>query len=106
MQSTRRLVCAVMCLSTMCSLHSLRAAQSAPNASNDTNAKIWVGRYQEIEDYLRTAECVSLEKLGSDTSSQRCVLPQGGPVARLAWLALPPGVYRGFFTSYKTQIAA
>jgi hypothetical protein len=55
---------------------------------------------------LRTAECVRLERLGSDTSSQRCTLPQGGPFARLAWLALPPGIYRGFFTSYKTQIAA
>ena len=101
MKSSRRLVCAVMSLSMMSSLYALRAAQSAPSASQDTNAKIWIGRYQEIEEYLRTAECVSIERL----PPVRCTLPQGGPVARLAWLALPPGVYRGFFTSYKTQIA-
>jgi hypothetical protein len=70
------------------------------------SAKIWVGRYQEIEEYLRTAECVNMEKLGSNMDHARCVLRPGGPVSRIAWLPLPPGVYRGFFTSYKTQIAA
>ena len=30
----------------------------------------------------------------------------GGPVARMAWMTLPPGIHRGFFTSYKTEIAA
>jgi len=101
MKSSRRLVYVAMSLSLMWGLHSLRAAQSASSPSPDTNAKIWIGRYQEIEDYLRTAECVSTERL----PPVRCTLPQGGPVARMAWLALPPGIYRGFFTSYKTQIA-
>ena len=68
-------------------------------------AKIWVGRYQEIEEYLRTAECVSRQ--GTDPfKATRCTLPPGGPFARMAWRALQPGIYRGFWESYKTEIAA
>ena len=68
-------------------------------------AKIWVGRYQEIEEYLRTAECVSTE-LFEPANAARCTLRPGGPVARMAWRSLPPGVYRGFRESYKAEIAA
>ena len=39
-------------------------------------------------------------------SATRCTLRPGGPVARMAWRPLPPGVYRGFWESYKTEIAA
>ena len=80
----------------------MRAQQSI--AAQETSAKIWVGRYQEIEEYLRTAECVNLQKLG-DIELGRCVLRPGGPVARIAWKTLN-GIYRGFFTSYKSEIAA
>jgi hypothetical protein len=68
-------------------------------------AKIWVGRYQEIEEYLRTADCLSSEMLFPDRLV-RCTLRPGGTVARMAWRSLPPGVYRGFRESYKAEIAA
>jgi hypothetical protein len=68
-------------------------------------AKIWVGRYQEIEEYLKTAECVSIEELGPNKVA-RCTFRPGGPVARMAWRSLPPGTYRGFWESYKAEIAA
>jgi hypothetical protein len=55
---------------------------------------------------LRTAECLDVEKLPATSITRRCVFRPGGPVARMAWMTLPPGIYRGFFTSYKTQIAA
>ena len=93
----------VLCLSTLSCLES-GAAQSASTAAAKTSAKIWVGRYRETEEYLRTAECMNMEQL--TIYMARCVLRPGGPVSRIAWLPLPPGVYRGFFTSYKTQIAA
>ena len=73
--------------------------------AEESGAKIWVGRYQEIEDYLRTAECVSATTLSSSRAT-RCNLPPGGPVARMVWKPLPPGVYRGFRESYKAEIAA
>jgi hypothetical protein len=89
----------VLCLSALSCLGSGAAQSPSTEASS---AKIWVGRYHEIEEYLRTAECLSIERL----PPMRCALRPGGPVARMAWMVLPPGVYRGFFTSYKTQIAA
>ena len=64
-----------------------------PASTQESTAKIWVGRYQEIEEYLRTAECVSLQ--GSDPrKAMRCTLRPGGPVARLAWRSLPRGLPR------------
>jgi hypothetical protein len=36
----------------------------------------------------------------------RCNFRPGGPVARMVWRALPPGVHRGFHESFKTEIAA
>jgi hypothetical protein len=74
-------------------------------ATQGLTAKIWVGRYQEIEEYLRTAECVSMEALGPNRFA-RCTFRPGGPVARMAWRSLPPGTYRGFWESYKADIAA
>ena len=33
--------------------------QGQPAFTQGLGSKIWVGRYQEIEEYLRTGECVS-----------------------------------------------
>lgn len=79
--------------------------QGPPASTPRLGAKIWVGRYQEIEEYLRTAECVRAEIFGPDKPT-RCTLRPGGPVGRMAWRSLPPGVYRGFRESYKAEIAA
>ena len=35
--------------------------QGQPSSSERPGAKIWVGRNQEIEEYLRTAECVRID---------------------------------------------
>jgi hypothetical protein len=79
--------------------------QGRPVLTQGLGAKIWVDRYQEIEEYLRTAECVSM--YGSDPrKATRCTLPPGGPFPRMAWRSLPPGIYRGFWESYKADIAA
>ena len=79
--------------------------QGPPAPRAEHGAKIWVGRYREIEEYLRTAECVSVERLGAGRLA-RCTLRPGGPVARMAWRPLPPGVHRGFRESYRAEIAA
>jgi hypothetical protein len=79
--------------------------QGPPAAGGEKGAKIWVGRYQEIEEYLKTAECVSMEVLAPNRAA-RCTMRLGGPVARMAWRTLPPGTYRGFWESYKSEIAA
>jgi len=86
-----------------CLLAFLGQRQPAPDPRG--GARIWVGRHQEIEEYLRTAECVGMEMLGPSRVA-RCTLRPGGPVARMAWRPLPPGVHRGFRESYKAEIAA
>lgn len=79
--------------------------QQPPDSRQQPTAKVWVGRYQEIEDYLRTGECVSVQLFGPARAA-RCTLRPGGPVARMAWRSMPPGPHRGFRESYKTEIAA
>lgn len=75
--------------------------------AQEVGAKAWVGRYQEVEEYLRTAECVGMEDIGKGSSAaKRCNLRPGGPAARMYWRPQIPGVYRGFKESYKADIAA
>jgi hypothetical protein len=98
MMGSRSIAALLACLSAF-------LGQGPPAANPRPGAKIWVGRYQEIEEYLRTADCVSMEML-VPTRMGRCTLRPGGPVARMAWRPLPPGVHRGFKESYKAEIAA
>jgi hypothetical protein len=79
--------------------------QRQPASTQGLGSKIWVGRYQEIEEYLRTAECIDMKVLPPNVPA-RCTLRPGGPVARMVWKSLPPGVHRGFRESYKSEIAA
>jgi hypothetical protein len=79
------------------------SAQQTPS-TQEPSAKTWVGRQHEIEEYLRKAECETTEVLSSFNT--RCTFRPGGPIARMAWKALLPGVHRGFKQSYKTEIAA
>jgi hypothetical protein len=93
----RRFAAIAVCLSAL-------GCEGQPAYSQALGAKTWVGRYQEIEEYLRTAECVSMQTFEMGTT--RCALPPGGPIARMAWRLIPPGVYRGFWTSFKADLAA
>ena len=84
-----------------------------PPPAPPAGAKTWVGHYAEVEDYLRTAECVGMENFPIGTSSQnsapmakRCVLRPGGPVARMLWKPLAPAVFRGFIESTEGNLAA
>ena len=76
----------------------------AQSPSDKPGAKTWVGRNQEIEEYLKTADCVSMRWFAGKVSAQ-CTLRPGGPVARMVWRTLP-GIHRGFRESYKSEIAA
>ena len=105
MTLSRRLALLLLCLPTLLGLALLPSGQPASAGRQELGAKTWVGRYQEVEEYLRTADCVSMEGLGAGRAG-RCTLPPGGPVSRMAWKPVSPGVYRGFFESYKAEIAA
>lgn len=95
-----------MPLRTVVALLALLSTSSGLEQAASTekvNAKTWVGRYHEIEESLRTEECVSMEVL---RYLSRCTFRSGGPVARMVWRPLLPGPSRGFTENYKTEIAA
>ena len=78
-----------------------------PVTQPELTAKTWVGRTVEIEEYLKTAPVVRFEdtKRGV-TRPRRGYFPPGGLVESMVWKVLPPGMSRGYFESYKSEIAA
>lgn len=82
-----------------------RAGQAT--AETAASAKIWVDRRLEIEDYLRAAVVTKLEEIGLGvTKPMRASLAPGGPVDRMAWKTIAPGMHFGYWESYKSEIAA
>jgi hypothetical protein len=50
---------------------------------------------------------VKLEKIGVGvTNPDRAYLKPGGPFDSMAWKPIRPGIYQGFWESYKSEIAA
>jgi len=100
----RGIVSISLCVSVLVAGDTTDARQSA---TQDVDARIWLGRHQEIEEYLRTAECVSSDRpmAGGIPGAMRCTLLPGGPVARMYWRPMTPGINRGFWMSYKAEIA-
>ena len=76
-------------------------------APPEATAKTWIGRATEIEADLRTARIVRTERTERGvTQPARAFFEAGGPVTSMTWKALPPGRSRGFYESYKSEIAA
>jgi len=106
MLDCRRTIWILICPPALLLLLAVGPDQSPSRAPAGSGSKTWVGRYQEVEEYLRTAECIRMEEVVPGAAVRRCVLRPGGPVSRMAWKPLPPGTYRGFRESYKADIAA
>jgi hypothetical protein len=71
------------------------------------SAKTWIGREAEIEQFLRAAEVVRLEDVPVGvTKPKRAYVAPGGPVASFAWKPLRPERRKGYWESYKSEIAA
>lgn len=76
-------------------------------APASTGARIWIEQRQAIEEYLRTAGVVKMEKIGTGvTSPRRAYTAPGGPVGSFTWKPITPGRYHGYWESYKSEIAA
>ena len=79
-----------------------RGSQSA-----DAGVRPWTGRAAEIEAYLRTAPIVRTVRTDRGvTEPVRAFFAPGGPIGSMTWKAIPPGMSRGFYESYKSEIAA
>jgi hypothetical protein len=78
-------------------------AAVAPAASS----KIWLGREQEFEEFLKTAPIDHEESIPVGVTKPRKVhLSGGGLAASAVFKPLQPGRANGFFESYKAEIAA
>jgi hypothetical protein len=77
-------------------------AQVAPVAD-----RAYRGREAEIEACMATADVVKYQDLPVGlTRPARAWLAPGGPCSSVAWKPLRPGMYKGFYESYKSEIAA
>jgi hypothetical protein len=105
-QIRRCLSLAILIAGVLPGVRSAQAQASAPPAA-PASAKVWLDKRQAIEEYLKTADVVSVEDIGVGvTKPKRAQLPAGGLVQQMAWKSIRPGMYSGFWESYKSEIAA
>jgi hypothetical protein len=72
-----------------------------------TSVTTWIGRSAQIEAHLKTAAITRIEDIGTGvTRPRRAHLEPSDPVESLVWKVLPPGRRRGYWESYKSEIAA
>ena len=83
------------------------AARPPQQAPSGTSSKVWLGREQEFEDFLRTAPIVRERSIPVGVTRPRHVFfAPGGLVAGAVFKPLRPGLSHGFFESYESEIAA
>ena len=71
------------------------------------SAKTWLAQVEEIEAFLKTAEVIEIEEIGTGvTRPWRATLAPGGPAEAFAWKDIKPGIYHGYWESYRAEIAA
>lgn len=71
------------------------------------SSRTWQGRHAEIEEYLRTTPFEKVQEVPIGvTKPMRGYFPPGGPVRSAAWKQLPPGRSKGYWESYRSEIAA
>lgn len=88
-------------------LLSLVTAVTAGSAQESSPSRIFTGRETAIEDCLRTAKVVKYRDLGVGiTRPARVYFEPGGACASALWKSIRPGMYKGFWDSYKSEIAA
>ncbi len=69
--------------------------------------KTWVGRYEEVEELLKTAEIVSIEDVGSGVTKPKTVfLKNGDQTLQAAFKPIRRGRQGGFWESYQAEIVA
>jgi hypothetical protein len=84
-------------------LVALLAQAPAPAAS----ANVWQGRTETVEEYLRTAPITKIQEVPIGvTKPKRAFTEPGGLARSFAWKPIRPGLYNGYWESYKSEIAA
>jgi hypothetical protein len=82
-------------------------AQPVRAAPAATGAKTWIGQIGRIEQDLKAAEIVRFEDIGTGvTQPRRAYMKPESLLESFTWKPLKPGMRRGYFESYKSEIAA
>jgi len=87
----------------------LPLAPAAPQAQVQAAAssKIWIGRYGEFEEFIRSAKIERIKEIGTGVTKPRhAYFAPGGLAGGAVLKDLPPGRSQGFWESYKSEIAA
>ena len=83
---------------------------SVPTSAQDappTSALTWLEDPGAFEEALRTEEVVELVEIGTGvTNPSKATLAAGGLVGAFVWKDIKPGIYQGYWESYKAEIAA
>ena len=83
------------------------ATPAAAPAEGPPSSKIWIGRYAEFEEFLRTAKIERTVGTPVGILAPRHALFAPDGIAKGASVKkVPPGRQEGFFESYKSEIAA
>jgi hypothetical protein len=70
-------------------------------------AKVWIGRYAEFEEFLRTAAIERVARIPVGvTKPERAFFAPGGLAGSAIVKHLPAGRQQGFWEAYKSEIAA
>jgi hypothetical protein len=108
----RALLAAAICLAAL-PLLAQAPAPVAPGAATPavttqaSGSKVWIGRYAEFEEFLRTAPIERVEEVPIGvTKPERGFFAPGGLAASAAIKRLPMGLRAGFWESHKSEIAA
>ena len=95
-----------LCLATL-GLAQEPATVPATRTPPASSSKVWIGRYGEFENFLKTAPIVRMQDIGTGvTHPRRGFFAPGGPAARAIVKNVPPGVHGGTWDSYRSEIAA
>jgi hypothetical protein len=107
MSASKAAICLGIVMAAIGALPLSGASRPQGVSTREVDARTWVGRAAEIETYLRTARVVrTADTERGVTRPTRAFFEPGGPVESMTWKALPPGRSRGYFESYKSEIAA
>ena len=102
MRGSRRATALVLTGVVSVSFYTAALAQDAP-----ASARTWLGQEEQIEAYIKSAEVIEIQDIGTGvTNPKRADLAPGGPIDRISFKPLRPGIYRGYWESYKAEIAA
>jgi hypothetical protein len=81
------------------------SAQAPAPAS--VGAKTWVGRYAELEEYLRTAPVERIEEVPIGvTRPKRIFFAPGGLASSATFKVLPMGRRSGYWEAHRSEVAA